>query len=35
MLALLAELEAGNTTTRNEIVAILDDLRNRDGIGEV
>ena len=31
---LLAEYNAGNTTTHNEIVAILDELKNRDGIDE-
>ena len=31
---LVAEYKAGNTTTRNEIVAILDELRNRKVITE-
>ena len=31
---LLGEYQAGNTTTRNEIVAILDRLRERDAISE-
>ena len=31
---MLDEYEAGNTTTRNDIVAILYELRNRYDIGE-
>ena len=31
---LLAEYQAGNTTTGNEIVVVLDLLRNRDGTRE-
>ena len=31
---LLAEYNAGNTTTHNEIVAILDELKRRDAIDE-
>jgi len=34
LLLLLAEFEAGNTATRNEIVAILDELWNRNAIDE-
>ena len=31
---LIAEYHAGNTTTRNEIVAVLDELRSRNAIDE-
>ena len=31
---LLAEFSAGNTTTRTEILAILDELKNSDAIDE-
>ena len=31
---LVAEYHAGNTTTRNEIVAVLDELRSRNAIDE-
>ena len=34
LILLLAEFQAGNTTTRNEIVAILDRLRDRNAITE-
>ena len=30
----MGEYRAGNTTTRNELVAVLDQLRDLDGITE-